>query len=113
MTKVKIVKRNNDIVEVIADGHTGYGASGEDIVCSALSSVVQTCALGLLGVAKVNAKIVRDDKLGYIKISLPRELSKEQRHDCNLILNTMLIGISDLHEGYSDFIELEVLNDVY
>ena len=42
MTSVKVVKQNDSITEVTCDGHTGYGVSGEDIVCSALSSIVQT-----------------------------------------------------------------------
>jgi len=42
MTKVRIQKHNGSIVSVECDGHTGYGVEGEDIVCSALSSIVQT-----------------------------------------------------------------------
>ena len=42
MTDVKITKKDGSIVSVVCDGHTGYGVEGEDIVCAALSSVVQT-----------------------------------------------------------------------
>ena len=45
---------------------------------------------------------------GYLKASLPRDLDDATRHDCDVILNTMFLGITDLHEGFSDFIELEV-----
>lgn len=113
MTKVKVTKKNNHIVEVEALGHTGYGVSGEDIVCAALSSIIQTAILGVLSVAGVQAKVDRNDKNGYIKLSLPKGLSEVEKHDTNLILNTMLVGVSDLQQGYSDFIELEVLENVY
>ena len=43
----------------------------------------------------------------YLCFSLPK-LNETQRHDADVILNTMLCGITDLVEGYSDFIELEV-----
>jgi hypothetical protein len=105
MTKVKIIKKNNSITVVEALGHTGYAESGEDIVCAALSSIIQTAALGLLGVLGIKAQVKKDDKSGYFKISLTQELSNEDRKDADIILNTMLMGITDLNEGYSNFIE--------
>lgn len=108
MTKVKIVRKNNSIILVECDGHTGYGIAGEDIVCAALSSVVQTAMLGILQIVGVNIDLKRDDKRGYLRAELSEDLNEEQRHDCDVILNTMLLGIADLHEGFSDFVELEV-----
>ena len=108
MTKVFVTKQNNSIVEIECEGHTGYGVEGEDIVCSALSSIVQTAILGLFRVVGVNVDYKTNDKKGYLKATLPKELDKATRHDCDVILNTMLLGIADLHEGFSDFIELEV-----
>lgn len=110
MTKIKIKKNQDDFVSVVCDGHTGYGVEGEDIVCSAVSSIVQTAALGLLAVAHINAQIKRDDKQGYFEMVIPQKITDEARHDVNVILSTMLCGLSDLREEYSDFIELEVQN---
>ena len=42
------------------DGHTGYGVEGEDVVCAALSSIVQTAVLGLMGVAGLNVNLMRN-----------------------------------------------------
>jgi len=108
MTNVCITKNNGDIVKVVCDGHTNYGVSGEDIVCSALSSIVQTAVLGILMVAGVNLNLVRNEDRGYLSFDVPQDISVNQKHDVNVILNTMLCGISDLREGYSDFVELEV-----
>ena len=108
MTNVTIEKKGNSIIKIVCDGHTNYGVEGEDIVCAALSSIVQTALMGILMVAGVNAKTKRDDERGYLSIELPKDLSKELQHDVDIITNTMLLGISDLHEGFSDFIELEV-----
>ena len=110
MTHITIKKDVfNNITEVICDGHTNYGVSGEDIVCSALSSIVQTAVLGLLNLVQVDLNLKRDEKRGYLSFQVPKNLTTSQQHDVNLILNTMLCGISDLREGYSDFIELEVI----
>ena len=96
MTEIKVTKKNGSVVRVVCDGHTGYGVEGEDIVCAALSSIVQTALLGLLAVARVNVDFVRDDGDGRLEFSVP------------VILDTMLCGVSDLREAYSDFIDLEV-----
>ena len=108
MTNVSITKKNGEIVKVVCDGHTNYGVNGEDIVCSALSSIVQTAVLGVLMVAGVNLDLERNEDRGYLSFEVPSNISQTQRHDVSVILNTMLCGISDLREGYSDFVELEV-----
>lgn len=110
MTKVTIYKKNNYIAKVECDGHTNYGEKGEDIVCAALSSVVQTALLGLLVVAEANVSVERNDENGYLMMQLPENLDDETRAKCEIILQTMLCGVSDLNNGFSDFIELEVLN---
>ena len=108
MTHVTVFKKNNEITEVVCDGHTFYGEKGEDIVCAALSSVVQTAALGLMTVAGVNIDLERDDERGYLRMTLPDNLTETERMKASVILDTMLMGVSDLYEGFSDFIELEV-----
>ena len=110
MTKVTITKQNNYISVVECDGHTNYGERGEDIVCASLSSIVQTALMGLLMVVGVDVAIKRNDKKGYLKFSLPQNLNATEQEKCEVILQTMLCGISDLHIGFSDFIELEVKN---
>lgn len=109
MTDVKITRQANHVVAVEASGHTGYGEQGEDIVCAALSSVMQTAALGLLTVARIKISFERKDEDGYLKFALPEDLSPDKRHDAAMILDTMLCGICDLREGFSDFINLEVI----
>ena len=108
MTSVEITKKNGHIVSVKAEGHTGYGVEGEDIVCSALSSVIQTALLGLLRVAGIAVEYATDEANGSLRMNIPSGLSELEQHNADIILETMLCGIADLHEGYSDFIELEV-----
>ncbi len=108
MTKVVFTRRGNSIVRVRCDGHTGYGAEGEDIVCAALSSIVQTAVLGIMQLVGVNADYQVDSSEASLSLDIPKGISDSQRHDCDIILNTLLLGVNDLYQGYSDFIELEV-----
>jgi len=110
MTNVTIEKKGNSIKKITCDGHTNYGEKGEDIVCSALSSIVQTALMGILIVAGVNAKTKRNDDDGFLSIEIPSGLDENTQHDVDVITKTMLLGISDLNEGFSDYIELEVIN---
>lgn len=110
MIKIDIFKKQENFSRIVCDGHAGFGVYGEDIVCSAVSSIVQTAALGLLMVACAKVTINRDDEKGFFEIIIPENLSESTMHDVNIILSTMLCGLSDLREEYSDFIELEVQN---
>ncbi len=107
MTSVEITRKHGSVVSLIADGHTGYGVEGEDIVCAALSSIIQTALLGLMRVVGIEVKYSVDDEKGFLEFELP-ELDSVLRHDADVILDTMQLGISDLYETYSDFIELKL-----
>lgn len=107
MTEVKVVKQSGSIVEVVAEGHTGYAQEGEDIVCAALSAIMQTAVMGLVKVAKIDCKYVIEDASGRLELVLP-DLRSVDRHNADIILDTMLCGIADLEQGYSDYIHLEV-----
>ncbi len=108
MTTIKIKKQNNSIIQVECSGHSGYAEEGSDIVCAAISTLVQTAAEGLIKEAKVQIDKKQDDNKGYFKITLQKNLDEQKRHDCDLILNTMLRGIEDLQEGFSKYVKLEV-----
>ncbi len=109
MTDVKIRKENLSIVEVEATGHTGYGEEGEDIVCAGVSTLLQSALLGLLKVAGINVKFKTDAASGYLRFTLPSGLTESERHDADVILNTMLCGLDDFYSEYSDYIHLEVI----
>ena len=109
MTDITITRKNNSIVEVVASGHTGFGEAGEDIVCAGISTLIQASLLGLLQVAKVNVRYTVNEQDGSLRFTLPAEMTPEERHDADVILNTMLCGIQDFYTEYSDYINLEVI----
>ena len=39
---------------------------------------------------------------------IPNDITESMKIKADVITNTMLLGIMDLNEGFSDFIELEV-----
>ncbi|MCH5159440.1 MAG: ribosomal-processing cysteine protease Prp [Clostridiales bacterium] len=109
MTDVTITRKNNHIVSVKASGHTGYGESGEDIVCAGISTLIQSSLLGLLQVAQINVKYTVNEEEGSLRFTLPENLTEMERHDADVILNTLLAGLQDFYTEYSDYINLEVI----
>ncbi len=108
MTKVKFSTQNGKFVGVECDGHCDYACEGEDIVCAALSSVVQTAVLGIMQIIGLNIGYETDAERGYLKAVLPKNMTARQAQDADLILRTAYLGVSDLYETFSDFISLEV-----
>lgn len=113
MTNIKIFTKNKNIVAFEISGHTGYNDSGKDILCAAISSISQSACLGITKVLKVNAIISRNDKKGYLKLSLPKNLSNDKMEQVQIILKTMQISLDDLLFDYSDYINMEVQDEIY
>ncbi len=108
MTKIVFIKQGEDFVRITSEGHTGYACQGEDIVCAALSALVQGAALGIMQVVGVKADYRVDQNKGSLSLALPKNLGKDKQHDCNVIIKTLLASVSDLQKGYSEYIEVEV-----
>lgn len=109
MTKIKFYKTNNNYFKIEAMGHTGYADCGKDILCASISSILQSGALGLKNVLNLNPKI-ENTVDGYILIELP---NKQNLESAQVLFLTMLESIKDLQSGYSDYIKLEVIDNVY
>ena len=102
MTRVSFLYESGAITRVRADGHSGYD-DGNDIVCAAVSTLVQTAYLALKDIG-VKTEYIRDD--GRFEFSV--ECSKDMRHDADVILRAMTVGLRDLQSGYPQNIKLEV-----
>ena len=108
MVNVKFSTSDGKFVGVECEGHCEYADAGEDVVCAALSSVIQTAVLGLMKVLGIAVGYETDEKRGYLKAILPKSMSEADEHDADIILRTAYYGVSDLYEEFSDFISLEV-----
>ena len=108
MTSVEFRTEDGKFVGVTCSGHSDYAEEGSDIVCAAVSSVVQTAVLGLMQKAGIPVVYEVNERDAYLSALLPDKLTERQAHDADVILATACLGVSDLYEQYSDFIHLEV-----
>lgn len=108
MTKVKFFKSENIFTKLEVSGHSGYADYGYDIVCAAVSSVVQSFGLGIVKVLGINAKIKQNDESGYYLVELPNNLNEKQTNESQILFDTLFETIKNLSASYSKFIKLEV-----
>lgn len=105
MIKVRIKRNSNQhISEFKITGHAYADEPGKDIVCAAVSMLTQTIILGLIEVLKVEVSYEIAD--GYLICCLPDELSQQERQQVNNLLDTMVLGIKNIQESYSQYISV-------
>ncbi len=110
MTTVTFFCENDRIVKVTASGHCGQAESGKDIVCAAVSTLVQTAYLAIADISP-SVEYKRNDDRAEFEFSVKADC--ERRHDVDVILRALTVGLNDLERGYPKFIKTEVKRNVY
>lgn len=107
MTNVKFYKRSDKFIGFKLNGH----ASPEeldldiDLTCAAISAISQTTLIGILEVLKIDAVYKIED--GFLDLTLENQ-SSEDIEKCQVLLETMLLGLKSIEFTYSDYIKLEL-----
>ena len=83
-----------------AEGHTGYAAAGEDIVCAAVSALTQTTLNGLKEVLKAPRMYEIDDRSAFLEARLTPEATENQLQQAQLLLETLLQGLQAIERSY-------------
>ncbi len=113
MTNIRIFKRNGYIVGFECSGHTGYGEYGSDILCATISALSQSCVLGIKKILKLKPKVTKRDNDGYLKIEFSNITDIENITKAQVLFETFKVSIEDLLKEYSDYIMMEVIENVY
>lgn len=109
MINIHIVRDSTSFIwEFTVDGHAGYGEEGNDIICAAVSAITYT-ALGALddivGIRKYKKQFYIE-QYGYIKCSLPVDLSEDERFKARIILDSMAIGLKQVKKAHSRYLKV-------
>ena len=103
MVTVTMLHKGGNTVGFTSTGHANHGEAGEDIVCSAISALTQTCCLGLTEVIglKAGKQLVYsiDDAEG-IHCVLADDTRGEQLDRAELLFQTMEAGLCSIQESY-------------
>ena len=87
-----------------AKGHSGFAPHGQDIVCAAVSVLLQTAVLGLEEAADIVPQTEIAD--GHLECYLAPDQAGQPKVEA--ILQTMLVGLKAIEEAYSDYVSVQV-----
>ena len=107
MTNIKVSLYNGFVYKIECEGHTGYAEEGKDIICSALSSVMCSCHIGLVKVLGLDVKTVMDDNTGYMLVELNE--NNYQNQMAQTIMHTVATTLREIAEGFSKYVSIRFL----
>ena len=81
MTTITFYKSNGIYYGFEEQGHTGYGESGDDVLCSALSAMTMLIINTIEVAYASNVEYIIDDKTTDIKVIAKGALSKFEKDD--------------------------------
>lgn len=102
MIQIKVIKKNQNILTLEATGHSGYAESGSDIVCSAVSTLMQALLNGLIEVVKIKPKYVYDEENAHMSITVDSNVQQAQ-----ILMQTTYLALKGVSQGYSKFIKIK------
>lgn len=100
------IHKTNDIFDgFIIEGHSGYAASGYDIVCASVSILSYTALNSMNIVAGISSEDIDysvEEETGFLRL---KTIKNNEKTD--VIYRNFLVGIELLLEDYSDYITLK------
>ena len=106
MTSVIFHTVEDRIIGFDAQGHSGYGEEGEDIVCAAVTSAVRLVEATVNDVMGLCAAVKVNEQQASITLRLPGGLASDAESTCQNLLTGLMVYLAQLHDEYPDNIEV-------
>ena len=106
MINVIVIKQKQTIKTIEATGHSGYAEEGSDIVCSAVSTLLETLANGLTEIVKAKVNIVVDENIPHLSVTLNEENDEKCKY-AQVLMESTLLGIKSVAQEFSKFIKIK------
>ena len=112
MTTVIFYKADGYYYGFEEQGHTGYGESGDDVLCAALSSMTMLLinAIEVSYASSVDYKIdeATTDIKVIVKSALPKyEKDEKKQYATSGLIQAYFFQLMDLVEEYSEFLDVK------
>ena len=106
MINVIIIKEKQNIKTIEATGHSGYAEHGADIVCSAVSTIMETMANGITEVVKAQAKVEVDENIPKLHVTL-LETDAEKQNLSQVLMQSAVLSLKSVANDYGKFIKIK------
>jgi uncharacterized protein YsxB (DUF464 family) len=95
---------NQGLVGLESRGHSGQKPKGEDVVCAAVSTLVQALLVGLRDVAKASGDVVceMNDSIPLIRV----EWAKSRARELDLLTRTIALSLKEIASGYAGHVSV-------
>jgi uncharacterized protein YsxB (DUF464 family) len=104
MIRVRVKREAGCVSELTVSGHAGNAPKGEDIICAAVSVLVQTFYFSLHRLLQLDVNPdVRD---GYFFLQLPAEIRPDIREKVTLLAESMMVGLEEINRSYPGFMQV-------
>ncbi|NLE12374.1 MAG: ribosomal-processing cysteine protease Prp [Clostridiales bacterium] len=116
MTKVTFFRRDGIYYGFKETGHTGYGESGDDVLCAALSAMTMLIINAIEVSYGSSVDYTIDEETTDIKVVARGALPEYESDECKRFAISGLIQayyfqLNDLLEEYYDFIDVDETED--
>jgi uncharacterized protein YsxB (DUF464 family) len=103
MTEIRIIRKDDSVCGIELSGHSGYDRQGRDIVCAALSTLIQTLEIGLTEVLMIEGVSTKvDEGKAYMGVFWGKN---EDRRITDLV-NTIVAALRSVEKGYPSYTRL-------
>ncbi len=94
-----VYEKSKSGVRLTVNGHAGYAEHGQDIVCSGVSTLVETLIARLM---ELNAKFYYKKESGAVEVGM-----QEVTYDANEAFNFAVLGMQLIATAYPKNVELQ------
>lgn len=102
MITIKVLKApSGSIFSIEAIGHSGYGHHGEDIVCAAVSTLMQTLITGLVEVIKL--KNVKEN-VNAQKVLMRYSWQADKDGHADVLAKTIFLSLKGVAIAYPKYV---------
>ncbi len=91
-------------IKIVVKGHANFNNFGNDIVCAAVSTLVQTGIYSIQKLTEYKQKVIKEKNLLSVEINLT-DSKNEQK--LLIILETIIIGLEEIYKKYPKNIKIE------
>ena len=106
MTTVTFLTEEARIVGFDAQGHSGYAAEGEDLVCAAVTSAVRLVEATVNDVMGLCASVKVNQETAAISLRLPGGLAPTAESTCQNLMTGLMVYLAQLHDEYPENVEV-------
>ncbi len=116
MTKIVFLRRDGAFWGFEEHGHTGYGESGDDVLCAALSAmtmlIINTIEISFASDVEYNVNEGATEISVRCRAALPDSgADEDKRYAIEGLFKGYYYQLNDLLEEYYDYLDVEVVDD--